>query len=112
VKFPRSFVDVSLTLGLRGESGMKKSTCALAAAAVAICCVAVAARAQTPTPLSKDWTWCLNKERTAPDLQISGCTTVIHSGAARGKDLAVALNQRGNAWRAKGDNDRAIADYD
>jgi tetratricopeptide (TPR) repeat protein len=111
-KFPRSCVDASLTLGPRGESGMKKSTCARAAAAVAICCVAVAARAQTPTSLSQDWTWCLNKERAAPDLQISGSTTVIQSGTARGKDLAVAFNQRGNARRAKGDHDRTIVDYD
>src|ERR1700736_4723569 len=101
-KFPHPSADGKLTRRLRGESGMRISKCALAAT-VAICCVAVAARAQTPTPLSQDWTWCLNKARPAPDLQINGCTTVIQSGTARGKDLVIAFNQRGNAWRAKGD---------
>jgi tetratricopeptide (TPR) repeat protein len=34
------------------------------------------------------------------------------SGRYSGKDLAAALNNRGNAYQVNGDIDRAIADYD
>src|SRR5262245_49416237 len=41
------------------------------------------------------------------DLSISGCTELINSGPAQ----AHVYNSRGNAYRNKGDFDRAIADY-
>src|SRR6266849_626583 len=61
--------------------------------------------------LSQPWTWCVNKEKAAPDVQIKGCTSVIGSGKETPKNLSIAYNDRGNAYRTKGDNDRAIAEY-
>lgn len=45
-----------------------------------------------------------------PDLQISGCTGFIQSGA-KGNNLAVAYTNRGIAYDAKNDIDRAIIDF-
>ena len=56
-------------------------------------------------------TWCMASEADGPslDLRISSCTAVIQSG---NHDLAVAHSNRGNAYRLKGQHDRAIQDYD
>src|SRR5580658_4163119 len=81
----------------------------LAAAAAAIWGAMLAA--PTHAELSRPWTWCVNKEKAPPDLQINGCTTVIQSGTETQKNLSIAFNNRGNAYRTKEDNDRAIADY-
>jgi tetratricopeptide (TPR) repeat protein len=45
------------------------------------------------------------------DDQIVACTSVIASGKYSGKHATWAYNNRGVAYQAKGDNDRAIADY-
>jgi tetratricopeptide (TPR) repeat protein len=50
--------------------------------------------------------------RSSPDRQIVGCTALIGSGSATPQSLALAYNNRGNAYTAKGDYDRAISDYD
>jgi hypothetical protein len=55
---------------------------------------------------------CANKEKASPDLQISGCTTVIQSGKETQKNRVGAYTNRGNAFLSKKDYDRAIADYD
>jgi lipoprotein NlpI len=44
--------------------------------------------------------------------QIATCTRLIESGGYRGTDLARAYFNRGVALQAKGETDRAIADYD
>src|SRR5580704_10711645 len=44
------------------------------------------------------------------DEQIAACTRAINSGRWRGPGLAWAYVNRGAAYFAKGDNDRAIAD--
>jgi lipoprotein NlpI len=46
------------------------------------------------------------------DGKIVACTSAINSGRWQGSGLAWAYNNRGNAYNDKGDNDRAIADYD
>lgn len=46
-----------------------------------------------------------------PEERIAACTQVIGQGGVPGLDLARALNARGLAHQAKGDFDRAIADY-
>jgi len=48
---------------------------------------------------------------TSGDTAIAACGRAIASGRLRGHDLAVAFNYRGNEYHAKGDADRAIADY-
>jgi tetratricopeptide (TPR) repeat protein len=45
------------------------------------------------------------------DLAVVACTKEINSGIWKGLNLAVKYFNRGNAYRQKGDNDRAIADY-
>lgn len=47
-----------------------------------------------------------------PDLAIQHCTRAIESGKLSGTPLAQIYYSRGIEWAAKGDNDRAIADYD
>jgi tetratricopeptide (TPR) repeat protein len=64
--------------------------------------------------------WCKNSDGTfSPDQVNIGCTAIIQTGKWRGKELAVAYNSRGNAYKLKSDLDRtngnlerAIADYD
>ena len=48
---------------------------------------------------------------TRSDLRIGECTTLIQLGTGSGQSLVWAYNNRGIAYRTKGDNDRAIADY-
>src|ERR1700689_2888938 len=43
--------------------------------------------------------------------RIVACTQSINSGKWKGHNQAVNYNNRGNAYRLKGDNDHAIADY-
>ncbi len=47
-----------------------------------------------------------------PDLAIQHCTRAIESGRHAGEDLAKLHYNRAIEWAAKGDYDRAIADYD
>ena len=47
-----------------------------------------------------------------PDLAIHHCTRAIESGKFSGEPLARLYFNRGVEWAAKGDFDRAIADYD
>ncbi len=63
----------------------------------------VPARAQQ----SQDRTSCYDEKNNA-EQTIAGCTALIQSGR---EILAVEYYNRGIAWRHKGDNDQAIADY-
>jgi tetratricopeptide (TPR) repeat protein len=54
---------------------------------------------------------CNGADRSSPDPQIYGCTTLIDSGA-KPNVLTIAYNNRGDAYIAKGEYDRAIQDFD
>ena len=69
--------------------------------------LAIPARTQT----AQQRAWCDIKGGATPDEVISSCTAVIQSGQETGHDLAAAFTIRGRAYHAKGDYDRAIADY-
>ena len=56
--------------------------------------------------------WCTGEGNPPPDLKIGACTAVIQSGTRSGKSLVFAFNNRGNAYKNKGQYDRAIQDYD
>lgn len=71
--------------------------------------VGVAATPRTKAETQQQHDWCA-KGASSADLQISACTAVIQSGRYYGKDLAWAFSNRGIAYRAKKDYDRAIAD--
>jgi lipoprotein NlpI len=46
-----------------------------------------------------------------PQPRIVACTQSINSGKWKGRNQAINYYNRGNAYSGKGDNDRAIADY-
>jgi lipoprotein NlpI len=52
-----------------------------------------------------------NDEAFSDDVVIKGCTALIQSGALTQHHLVIALVNRGLAYYGKGDDDRAIADY-
>jgi tetratricopeptide (TPR) repeat protein len=45
------------------------------------------------------------------DQQINDCTALIQSGTRTGHNQAIFFSNRGNAYKAKGDLDRAMEDY-
>src|ERR1700744_1349030 len=52
-----------------------------------------------------------NQVTGAPDPRLAACTRQIESGKWEGHNLGVSYNNRGIAYRDKGDPDHAIADY-
>src|SRR5262245_66345265 len=62
--------------------------------------------------LLKNVELCNGADRTSPDIQVDGCTALINSSAQTPQSLVIAYNNRGNAYTAKGDYDRAVQDYD
>jgi tetratricopeptide (TPR) repeat protein len=76
--------------------------------AAAFLCEAPPAVAQSP--LYVDQCYDRKGERFSIEERVGGCTTTIRSGRYSGKDLAWAYNNRGNAWRVKGELDRAMDD--
>jgi lipoprotein NlpI len=62
--------------------------------------------------LSTYWTQCVNEDRKlSSDTMIGGCTGVLQSGQESPANRAVAYYNRGVAYRAKRETERAIADY-
>jgi tetratricopeptide (TPR) repeat protein len=56
---------------------------------------------------------CNQSDSESLDSRIQGCTALINSSRKEPTlVLAIALNNRGNAYSSKGDYDRAIKDYD
>jgi tetratricopeptide (TPR) repeat protein len=85
---------------------LRDATTAAFVAAAAGLFIAAPAGVQTQQEMS----WC---SEATPDLnlQVKGCTAVIQSGRWSEKYVAFAYNDRGNAYQAIGEFDRAIADY-
>jgi tetratricopeptide (TPR) repeat protein len=55
---------------------------------------------------------CNGRDRSSTEPQIRGCTALIKSDADNPKVLAIAFNNRGNAYARQGQYDLAIQDYD
>ena len=55
--------------------------------------------------------WCLGKNAT-PDLRVNACTAAIQSGMLSKNDLAIVYQNRGLAYGAKREYDRAITEFD
>jgi membrane associated rhomboid family serine protease len=70
---------------------------------------AIAALALFTMPVTQ-WRTCTGS-LLGLDTQIKSCTALIQSSQERARDRAFAYSNRGLAWQAKGDNERAIADY-
>src|ERR1700722_16522588 len=95
-------------MGLRERADMRTGVVIIAGVLAA----AVACRGAAGAEQSQEWKWCINEGKDSPDLQISGCTAVIQSGRETTKNIAIAFNNRGNAWHDKKDYEHAIQDYD
>src|SRR5260370_41940835 len=55
--------------------------------------------------------WCESETGMTADQRIDGCSAVIKAGREKGDKLAEVFNNRGVAYRVKGDHKRAIPDY-
>jgi tetratricopeptide (TPR) repeat protein len=55
--------------------------------------------------------WCEGEDGATLDQRIAGCSAVIRAGRERGERLAEIFNDRGVAYRLKGEIERAIHDY-
>ena len=81
--------------------------------AMRILCAAIAAMLLAAMPahaqLDRFWRVC-NNPNALPDAVIKNCSSIINATKAT-LDLARAFNNRGLAWHAKRNYDRAIADY-
>jgi tetratricopeptide (TPR) repeat protein len=62
--------------------------------------------------ISKEWSQCTGGEGGIADVIISGCSAVIQAGQDSPRRLATAFNNRGVAYKFKGEHDRALEDYD
>lgn len=67
-----------------------------------------ASLAQSP----RDWSQCLGREGPIIDVVIEGCTAVIQSGQDTPQRLSTAFDNRGVAYRLKGEYERALQDYE
>ncbi len=80
------------------------------ALAVAFVCLSCASLGATALAKSDPWTGCSGED---PDVRIASCTEIITSASRKTKQNKIAAYiNRGGAYRAKGDFDRAIADLD
>jgi len=68
------------------------------------------ARALAQSP--RDWSQCTGREGPIVDVVIEGCTAIIQAGQDPPQKLAAAHNNRGVAYRLKGEYDRAMQDYE
>jgi tetratricopeptide (TPR) repeat protein len=60
---------------------------------------------------SQDWVHCLRGDLSTPDVPIEGCTAVIKTGEQVLRNIATAYNNRGVAYRLKGNYEQAIDDF-
>ncbi|MHC2165128.1 tetratricopeptide (TPR) repeat protein [Bradyrhizobium ottawaense] len=54
---------------------------------------------------------CNGSDRVSPEARIDGCTAFIDAGEGAVNGFVVAYNNRGNAYSAKADYERAIKDF-
>jgi tetratricopeptide (TPR) repeat protein len=65
-----------------------------------------------PAPAAADDRALCDNQDTPPDARIAACAARISRNEVKGKDLAITLRNRGLGYAAKGDYDRAIADFE
>jgi tetratricopeptide (TPR) repeat protein len=83
----------------------KRLTCAIVLTGVLL--AGASALAQT----LQDRRWCDGEDGATVAQRLDGCSAVIKGGREKGDKLAEVFNNRGVAYRLKGDYDRATADY-
>lgn len=72
----------------------------------------VAAQSPKTSDYLRNIEFCNGSDRTSIELRINACTALIDSSQVTKGALAIAHNNRGNAYIAKADYDRAIKDFD
>ena len=82
--------------------------CALLSPASALLLASLAAAQSSKL---KNMELCNDFQNISADLQINGCTALIQVGGLMPQGVAIAHNNRGNAYQRRGDYDRAIDDY-
>lgn len=71
------------------------------------------ARAQKPATPAEQRAACDNKSgHESPDAQIAACSALIDAGNEKPNNLSVDYNNRGKAYAAKDDEDRALKDFE
>src|SRR3954470_18947090 len=85
-----------------------------AGSALILLLVGGSAAAQMPPKhtLLENLAFCNGSQRASPETQINGCTAVIAPVGPHAPAAAMAYNNRGDAYIAKGDYDLAISDFD
>ncbi|WP_245316783.1 tetratricopeptide repeat protein [Bradyrhizobium manausense] len=92
---------------------MKSLTRIVAGGTLAMTAMLVAFYTSPASALSdEDWDTCARSAELSSDRPIRGCTAIISAGERLLAQLVAAYNNRGLAFRANGDLDRAIEDYD
>jgi tetratricopeptide (TPR) repeat protein len=81
-------------------------------AATVLATVAVMSSAEIAAQTLKEWGQCSAGEGKAVDVVISACSAIIQVGQDGPRRLAMAFNNRGAAYKLKGDYDRALKDYE
>ena len=90
----------------------RAAVCVLRSATVALIALQLGTEALAQRSRDENIDLCNGKDRSSPDVQIEGCTAVLESGSEAPVTLAIAHNNRGNAYTAKQEYDHAIQDYD
>jgi tetratricopeptide (TPR) repeat protein len=78
----------------------------------AVLAISLFLKAASLAQSSMEWKQCLGLEGPIVDTVIDGCTAIIQSGQEAREKLATAFDNRGVAYRLKGDYERALQDYD
>ena len=74
--------------------------------------ILVLLNAASSAQIPSDWRQCLGREGQIMDVVIEGCTAVIQSGQDTPQRMSTAFDNRGIAYRWKGEYDRALQDYE
>jgi tetratricopeptide (TPR) repeat protein len=80
-------------------------------AAFALATVAVMSNAEIVAQTLKEWGQC-SGEGKAADVVINACSGIIQAGQDGPRRLAIAFNNRGDAYKSSGEYDRALKDYE
>jgi tetratricopeptide (TPR) repeat protein len=74
--------------------------------------IAMPSYAQASDQTPREWGECTGRDGPIPDLIIEGCSAIIQLDRESSRQLATAFNNRGFAYKLKGDYAHALKDYD
>jgi tetratricopeptide (TPR) repeat protein len=89
-----------------GRRNLAERAVAVVAAALFACTVAV-----TPAKAESDSDLCHTFDTSKIPEKIAACTRILNSGRLRGRNLAIAYNDRAEGYRIAKELDKALADF-